>query len=470
MTEKADVVVRDLTENVFTFGLYDLKVRWAESTTLVVSLAGIGDVRRGETHFEWGETLARLPVRPHAILVRDRAQSWYNARDGRDEMTAFIRDYAARHGINRIVTLGLSMGAAGALELGAALEADHVLAVNPRILLGLGAAPWDTRNRERIADAEPFAVRDMSTRLRPGTAYTLVGAVDCLNDIAHLASVHDRLDETGGQSLNVRLCGYRGDHNIGIALQTRERIVATMARLLNEDDTLPEDFFELDAELCRLARRQLDAPGARDTRNAIVAYGLKHPRRTPVQWLRIIEAHQALHYEATAQDYPALVAQSHALVHTAQAIVGPELTRYAVHGWYPHEEWGGMWSRARAHFIRFNLFDFDPEDTVECRLRLRVFLSAAGPRQIVRVTTGDGFETTLDLNHASDAPRIFDLAVPCRSARMDIKIDTPDPISPAQAGLNGDQREISVGLLAMRFVRRRSEAQERPAPVVRATG
>lgn len=469
MTETPDGVVRGLTENIFTFGLYDLKVRWSESTTLVVSLAGIGDVRRGETHFEWGETLARLPSRPHAILVRDRAQSWYNARDGRAEMTAFIRDYAARHGVTRIVTLGLSMGAAGAIEIGAALEADHVLAVNPRILLGLKAAPWDTRNRDRITDAEPFAVGDLTARLRPGTAYTLVGAIDCPNDIAHLASVYDRLD-AGGEPLDVRLCGYRGDHNIGIALQTRERIVAVMARLLDENDGLPEGFFGLDADLCRLARRHLKAPNARDTREAIVAYGLDNPGRTPVQWLRFIEDHQARHHEATAPDYPTLVAQSHALVHGAQAIVGPELARYAVHGWYPHEDWGGMWSRARAHFIRFNLFDFDPADAIECRLRLRVFLSAAGPRQIVRITTGDGFDTTLDLNHASDTPRIFDVVVPCGSARMDIKIDTPDPISPAQAGLNSDAREIAIGLLAMRFSRRRGGALEPPAPVARATG
>jgi len=123
-----------------------------------------------EGHLEFAGTASAQGARP-CVFVRDLRQAWY--QDAAD--AAVIRDRVSRHfreaGISRLICVGDSMGAYGALVFAADLGAQAVLALGPQYDVSLEAMPLDPRwhgYRAGIASADLGAV---DRWLRPGPEY-----------------------------------------------------------------------------------------------------------------------------------------------------------------------------------------------------------------------------------------------------------------------------------------------------------
>jgi len=74
----------------------------------------------------------------HAIYLRDSFQHWFHSAclgfsPSCEHTLLAIRSYIDVHKIERVITIGSSMGAHGALLFGALLEADHAIAFAPQV-------------------------------------------------------------------------------------------------------------------------------------------------------------------------------------------------------------------------------------------------------------------------------------------------------------------------------------------------
>lgn len=107
--------------------------------TLVIAFATEKHVStEGLPHHEFGNTLRRLGL-AH-VLVRDRGH-WYHQGvpgiGGIEETTDWLRSYRGQY--DRLVMIGVSYGAHGALMYGQLVPADEVIAISP--IADVGA--WD---------------------------------------------------------------------------------------------------------------------------------------------------------------------------------------------------------------------------------------------------------------------------------------------------------------------------------------
>jgi hypothetical protein len=98
--------------------------------------------------FQWGRALSRLGV-PH-VLVRDSLRRWYQdgafPHAGRDTLVSYIRGFRLRG--HRVITLGASAGAYGALMYGKLAEVDRIIAVSP--VTGIYGEDFPERWRHRF--------------------------------------------------------------------------------------------------------------------------------------------------------------------------------------------------------------------------------------------------------------------------------------------------------------------------------
>ncbi|WP_159998316.1 hypothetical protein [Roseomonas sp. 18066] len=114
------------------FGSYEAEfVEGDAADCLVIAVSGV----RGGTPITGFDFYFGLLRRPQAdrLFLRDQKRSWYNTAEGWDDLASFIAALAAAKPYRRIAVIGVSMGAYGALLLGALLPQAVVVAMAPPI-------------------------------------------------------------------------------------------------------------------------------------------------------------------------------------------------------------------------------------------------------------------------------------------------------------------------------------------------
>ncbi|EFH09854.1 alpha/beta hydrolase [Pseudoroseomonas cervicalis] len=119
------------------FGSYEAEFVAGEAAeVLVIALSGVR-VGTPITGFDFYNGLTRRR-RVDTLFLRDQKRSWYNADEGWDAVVALITATAAARPYRRVVVLGASMGAYGALLVGPLLPRARVVALAPPIGIDLG--------------------------------------------------------------------------------------------------------------------------------------------------------------------------------------------------------------------------------------------------------------------------------------------------------------------------------------------
>ncbi|MEE9454600.1 MAG: hypothetical protein V3V13_09490 [Paracoccaceae bacterium] len=135
-----DIQPRYLSDTVKITGLS------GREPSLVVSFTGIGKPEHTEQHEEFVRQGAQGGVN-HVLFVSDTTRSWFNRAGVFEEITEFIQQYKATHGITRVATFGNSMGGYGAIQFARALEADVCLAISAQYSANPKDVPDETRWR-----------------------------------------------------------------------------------------------------------------------------------------------------------------------------------------------------------------------------------------------------------------------------------------------------------------------------------
>ncbi|PWR18227.1 hypothetical protein [Zavarzinia compransoris] len=121
----------------FRYADYSLFHAKRESGTLVISFSGIGMVGHyfdnGDPMVYWDFSEHQNDIGPYqALYVRDLTRSWFNEDAGFTECFDKIIEIATAPGIRRVVTIGLGMGAFGALYLASRTPVSLVIALSPQ--------------------------------------------------------------------------------------------------------------------------------------------------------------------------------------------------------------------------------------------------------------------------------------------------------------------------------------------------
>lgn len=127
------------------------------SRTLVIAFTSYGTHGVPARSFEWVNTVSALGV--HGLYFRDTFQHWFHAgcrgySASLEHSVLLVEAYIASHSIEKVITIGSSMGGHGALLFGALLGVDHVIAFSPQVnmdhnwLLPHGDLRWQLKASE----------------------------------------------------------------------------------------------------------------------------------------------------------------------------------------------------------------------------------------------------------------------------------------------------------------------------------
>lgn len=149
----------------------------------------------------------------HVIFVIDKQRSWYADPEVVRPAVLGVNAIRREYGLTRLVTLGNSMGGAGALYLGGLVDADLALAFAPQSSVCRSAAPFE-RRYDPYLDCLPSGVRhvDFAKAVRPPEAVLFYG-LNCIEDNLHAL----RFMDAGLAPVFLR----SGDHNV-VAVLKRE--------------------------------------------------------------------------------------------------------------------------------------------------------------------------------------------------------------------------------------------------------
>lgn len=112
--------------------------------TLVVSFTSVGTKREVWPDLEF-PNLASQGGRNHVLFISDKSRSWMNSPGLDEEISQCIADYCVKHQINRVVTLGVSMGASNALICGQNFPVDLTIALSPQYSVHPKILPDESR-------------------------------------------------------------------------------------------------------------------------------------------------------------------------------------------------------------------------------------------------------------------------------------------------------------------------------------
>lgn len=174
----------------------------------------------------------------HVLFVSDRCASWYSRAGQRDKIARMIREFAARHGIETIWSIGGSMGGYGAILFSESVPFDKAVAFVPQLLLSepvINAPNW-AYNRPNITDSVD---RDLVPILAstPCHVHLVYGDQDP-DDLIHF----NHLCQTLPEATNVRMVVARGKgHAIAPWLHKRGQLAAVVTALWDEDQHALED-------------------------------------------------------------------------------------------------------------------------------------------------------------------------------------------------------------------------------------
>lgn len=197
------------------FGSYEAEFVAGEAAEcLVVALSGVR-VGTPITGFDFYNGLTRRK-RIDTLFLRDQLRSWYNAEEGWDAVLRLVAETAAARPYRRIIVLGASMGAYGALLLGPLLPRAQVVALAPPIGIDLARLGRAVVRYKTWLDTNPPLPRPRPSPRGRERSLCLFGDADVI-DIDNAR----RFQRQGWKQLYMVP---DGDHALAVTLQQRGRL------------------------------------------------------------------------------------------------------------------------------------------------------------------------------------------------------------------------------------------------------
>lgn len=220
----------------------------SDSRTLLISFGGMTG-QMDMPPFEFQRVTEEIPVK--RLFVRDLRQAWYHEGvpglgSTLVETIEALRNRVAQYDVDRVVTMGSSMGGYAALVFGTQLQADAVLSFGPQTVLDVPALleAGDERWVERLGEVE--AAGDLN-RSWSDLRQALIGAplpgreavTRCEIYFGQLG--HDRWHAERLRGLEgVRLYRFgRGGHSTARMLRQSGALDRVLRRALQPDLVLP---------------------------------------------------------------------------------------------------------------------------------------------------------------------------------------------------------------------------------------
>lgn len=104
--------------------------------------------------FEGFSLMAKYP--DNKLFIKDPYRSWYQGSEqgvfkSADELLVYLRNIVSKFEKNKIIFIGASMGAYGALLFGIQLDVGKIIAFSPQIILN-SKLPFSPKNKAKYAD------------------------------------------------------------------------------------------------------------------------------------------------------------------------------------------------------------------------------------------------------------------------------------------------------------------------------
>ncbi|WP_419896677.1 hypothetical protein [Roseomonas sp. USHLN139] len=196
----------------------------APARQLVIAVTGLRRAGEPITAFDFHASLMARPGIDR-LFLRDQRQSWYNAEPGWDAMAAALRRQVAAGGYERATVLGVSMGAFGALLVGALLPEARVMALCPPVSVDLARrGPAIIRYQRWFEEEQPVPRPDAVMTGDPRRFLCLFGDLDVI-DVANA----EAFKAEGWPQ--VFICP-DGGHELGAFLKQAGRFNRVLDRLL----------------------------------------------------------------------------------------------------------------------------------------------------------------------------------------------------------------------------------------------
>lgn len=127
--------------------------------------------------------------------------------------------------------------------------------------------------------------------------------------------------------------------------------------------------------------------------------------------------------------------------------VGPDALRtYLRDGWSTSEPWG-TWSNGDRSSLEF----LAPPEAKKLRITASAFLGGNHARASTRVSINGAKPTLIEFGPTSPQPSVFTVDIPASSKEQVIAVELlhDNPVSPANAGVSADTRELSIGMIGI---------------------
>ena len=121
----------------------------------------------------------------HCIFVTDRRQGWFQGDSFAAAIIRAVSDYVQRHGLRRLMTVGVSMGGYGALSFASALGAGRALALAPQYCPRPETFPADRRWIEARRSITDFTRPALDQAMGGDVQYTLLHGRHNSEDARH---------------------------------------------------------------------------------------------------------------------------------------------------------------------------------------------------------------------------------------------------------------------------------------------
>lgn len=408
-------------------GVYESLVNNRFSPKLIISLSGLGDLDRDEIRFESVSSIEKGAPDTSSIFVRDTSRSWYTNESGFDGLVEFINAFIEHNHILDVTVYGVSMGGFGAIVLARYINANRVIAISPRTVLGK-ACTFDGRLSSLVSKLNEIRHDRLSNIDLGDTDVTIISSIDVMEDAAHAAMM---------AGTKATLLGAHGDHNVSLTLKLKGLLPRFMQACI-EGKIEPKDFgfFELSNDLAEaiklhaIENRREESALKLNTIPDNITPSFLYPELYRTWLSQYISSLDGRNFEAR-HAYPA---------HTGQVIEGRSLIPYIGNGWAGPEEFG-VWGVGLNHSIRLELIDLHPGDRALVVVYGKVFNHKDAPQ--IKLEGYINGHKSIDTVCTADA---YQLEAIVNCSIVNIDLFTANPCSPKSIGVSDDDRELSIAV------------------------
>lgn len=414
------------------FADYALKVHVGKSDQLIVAFSGVGNVASGEVHFEWGNSLINACEAAHIIFIKDNSRQWYTQQAGQAAVVDYLQQYILKHGIQKTLAFGLSMGGYGALVFASLMTFDQVVALASRACVGKWA-DFDTRNKALMqAIPESALSRITSDWINPRSHYVFISSRDQVNDLKHFMLLKQLFPDADFYST-------RGDHNLGHEMNLRGAMKPFLHWLSGGCvDPSPLGIEQAHPALFELAdllhKKHLQCLGAGLLQQVFPDFP---PEELPF-FLLDAWVQTELVKDKKLSAFPAPCFTS---------VAAGALRSYLGLGWYAPDT-RGVWSQGWRHQLRGWVISAggDREKSFRLHLHLEFFFPPADQSLMLEVWHEDTLIQSFTLDPKVKV-RYLQLSLPVdEQGLFDVWLHTPFAVMPALHQKSEDNREIAVYL------------------------